>query len=564
LFKPPTGVFRLSIFGVKFAKKIGMNTFKRFLILSVVSFLVLNCSSRNNESTSIFKPTTTSNGKAVLTYSGALPIDFGTISIGSNTTKTITITNTGTAAATSISFSSIDAPFTFQNISCLTGLAISASCTFNLTYTPTAVVSSNGTIHIQYSDVTSMLNNLPLTMVGMGAAAPVGHVKYLYPASSPVDYGFRQANSPIVSYQINFINDGTASLTFTGFPAHSGFFSYNGSAPIQNNTRCVVGTVLAVNSGCAVIVDLDPAHAPFPPSTVNPVQSSSLIAYSTNSTNFTIDLTVTAKIVTPQAPGAIVAKTYNPNAFKDVYANINPAPTGCITLTNEGGMPVTQITTPQALSAPFSFVTQATPACANPICTSINYLNPGATCDLAISYAPTAIGSHTTAAWVQYNPGDNTGMKTIQNIVNGNSIDSPVVAVTVTWTRIAIGDAGASYVKIRDINGVLYKLGGNSAYGGASTVTVTVNAKLTGCNVFGIQLLNSSNGIIRDTATTDMAREYYIKNNETTSAYLNDNNDAYYPDGNAKDNNFTLQVKYNGQAFKNYTIERNQQNLQCY
>lgn len=86
-------------------------------------------------------------------------------------------------------------------------------------------------------------------------------------------------------------------------------------------------------------------------------------------------------------------------------------------------------------------------------------------------------------------------------------------------------------------------MGGNSAYGGASTVTVTVNAKLTGCNIFGLQLLNASNGIIRDTATeTNMARMYFSKSNEITSAYINDNADGYYPDFNAKDNNFTLQV----------------------
>jgi hypothetical protein len=89
---------------------------------------------------------------------------FGTQSVGSNTTFPVTLANATNAAMTIESVAAVPSVFTQTN-SCGTSLAVGASCTINVTFSPTGTGLVNGTLSF---GLNTQPASVMVNMSGMG------------------------------------------------------------------------------------------------------------------------------------------------------------------------------------------------------------------------------------------------------------------------------------------------------------------------------------------------------------------------------------------------------------
>lgn len=85
-------------------------------------------------------------GRAIVLDADQVTQAFGSVNIGSTSSKTTTITNNGNLSAI-LSYNAVVAPFS-RSGTCSTTLAAGASCTVVLTYAPTAASSSTGSVTV--------------------------------------------------------------------------------------------------------------------------------------------------------------------------------------------------------------------------------------------------------------------------------------------------------------------------------------------------------------------------------------------------------------------------------
>jgi hypothetical protein len=181
-----------------------------------------------------FPPYLPDNGSQLSISPTAL--SFGSVATGSSSTpQAVTVTNSGTAAAP---VSSITTSGDYsQTNNCGTGIAAGASCTVNVTFTPTTAGSRTGDLTINASGVT---NTVPLSGTGV-APGPI-----LNPNPSSVSFPDTMVGSSSSARTVTVTNSGTASATVSGVAA-SGDFS-------QTN-NC---TTVAVGASCTVTVTFKP------------------------------------------------------------------------------------------------------------------------------------------------------------------------------------------------------------------------------------------------------------------------------------------------------------------
>jgi hypothetical protein len=115
---------------------------------------------------SVTMSTAGSSGGPVLAATPS-SLSFGNVNTGSNSSaQTVTITNSGTAAAT-VSGVTATTGFTETN-TCGAGIAAGASCTANVTFSPTAAQAYNGSLTVS-SNATDSTLTVPLTGTGTNA-----------------------------------------------------------------------------------------------------------------------------------------------------------------------------------------------------------------------------------------------------------------------------------------------------------------------------------------------------------------------------------------------------------
>ncbi|HZV85969.1 MAG TPA: choice-of-anchor D domain-containing protein [Candidatus Binatus sp.] len=198
--------------------------------------------------------------------------------------QTMSITNTGSAGLSISSFTIT--PGFGQSNTCGSSLAINASCSVSVTFTPAAQGNVTGTL---------MLNgNLPgsapsFSLSGTGTAPALSF--------SPIGFntfGTQRVNTTSAPQTMTISNTGNASLTITSFTVSAGFNQTN---------NC--GSFLASGVNCAVNVTFSPtAQGPVngtltlnsnlagnPPSfTLNGTGGASAVALSVNSLSFASQL----------------------------------------------------------------------------------------------------------------------------------------------------------------------------------------------------------------------------------------------------------------------------------
>jgi sugar lactone lactonase YvrE len=250
-----------------------------------------------------------------------------------------TLTNTGTAPLTGIGVS-IQGNFTQTN-TCHSTLAPAATCTVSLTYAPTIAGAESGTLTVATS-----LGPQTVSLVGTGVMPGASL------SSSQLLFGGQLIDTTSLAQTVVFINTGTTAINIGSVATTSHF---------TNTTNC--SGSIAAGASCSV-------NVVFTPSTAGPLSGTVTITDGAG--------TQTASLAGQGvSPGLAVSPSFEIFGAQ-VAGTTSQAQT--LTVTNTGKVALTL----------------------NPITVSNNFIEfdqcpatfqPGATCSVSLSFAPTSTGT---------------------------------------------------------------------------------------------------------------------------------------------------------------------------
>lgn len=140
-----------------------------------------------------------------------MAIAFGEVFQGDSATETVTITNTGSDALTITSISSDNGLFTVSGLSGTT-VAPGATATFNVTFTPTVLAASSGTI-----TVSTNAGDREISVTGVASPASVMSV-----TPESLEFTVAVGNGNTASQTLTLQNDGVGVGTYTVTTSSSG------------------------------------------------------------------------------------------------------------------------------------------------------------------------------------------------------------------------------------------------------------------------------------------------------------------------------------------------------
>ncbi|HEU4416264.1 MAG TPA: choice-of-anchor D domain-containing protein [Candidatus Angelobacter sp.] len=206
--------------------------------------------------------TLTGTGQAIQGSVSPGSLVFPTIFLGSSSAaQSVTYTNTGSLPV-SITGISITGDFTQTN-TCGTTLAVGATCTASVTFTPTARGARTGSLSISGNF------NVAVPSVSLSGT---GQAIQGTPTPTSLSFADQQVGTTSVRQAIILNNTGDAPLVVSGVTASGDFSAFNGcGAPLPVGSNCQVSvtfspTVLGARTG-SVIINSN-ASTPIPPITV--------------------------------------------------------------------------------------------------------------------------------------------------------------------------------------------------------------------------------------------------------------------------------------------------------
>ncbi|HZW25239.1 MAG TPA: choice-of-anchor D domain-containing protein [Gallionella sp.] len=297
-----------------------------------------------------------------------------------STVQALTLTNTGARVLpiTGIAVTGPDAGDFVQKNNCRTSLAVSASCTILVTFTPTVAGAKNATLGI--TDASGVKT---VVLSGSGAVASSS----LTP-NTPLTFPAQQVGTTSAAQPVVLANTGTGPLAITGI-------TLGGAAPGQFAQTSNCGKILPAGTNCTVNVTYKPTAA----GTQNALLT-------------VVDATGTKTVVLSGSSQKGLASTLSPGWLNYPLQQTGVASTPQqAMLTNTGMLPlsIAGISIAGTDAADFSL--------ANTCGAS---LAAGANCTIAVTFAPTAVGARSATL----NVNDASGTKTIPLRGTGAALSS--------------------------------------------------------------------------------------------------------------------------------------------
>ena len=330
-----------------------------------------------------------------LTYSSRV---VGTTS----TAQTITVKSTGTAplSISSITLSGTNPGDFAQTNNCPTGsntLAINATCTINVTFSPTASGTRSATLAIADNAATHVQN---VSLSGSATAANLT----LTPSS--LTYSSQVVGTKSTAQTITVKSTGTAPLQFSSIVfggANAGDFSQTNNCPTGTNT-------LAINATCTISVSFTPS--------ARGARTGSLTVNS-NAPGAAPSVALTGTGIGPVASLSPASLTFAALAVGSTSASQS------VTLSNTGNstLHITSIAT----AGDFAQTTN---------CSST--LAANSSCTISVTFKPTAAGTRTGTLTVR---DDSTGGSSQSTSLTGTGVDFAVSASPSSATVTAGGKA---------------------------------------------------------------------------------------------------------------------------
>jgi MYXO-CTERM domain-containing protein len=318
-----------------------------------------------------------SNGTAAVSLTGtaaapapaltATPsaVAFGSQTIGAAAaTQSVTLANTGNVI---LNFSSIgvtgSATVKLVSATCGTTLAVGANCAATVSFTPTV----EGAV----SAALAVASNAPALQVGItGTGTIQATAKPALSETGPIAFADTQVGSSAAEHTTTLGNSGNAALkisTLTLAGNQPGDFVVGGT--------CAANVSVSSGATCTITTAFKPTAAG--------ARSADLLLVTDSGAQFHLALNGTGVAVVVSVP----MLTVNPQSFDYGSVTIGgTAPTHRFTLTNGGAAALTLAS--GTFSGLFAAVADSTGCAAFPVT-----LQPGASCDLVISYSPANAGA---------------------------------------------------------------------------------------------------------------------------------------------------------------------------
>ncbi|HLW52249.1 MAG TPA: choice-of-anchor D domain-containing protein [Candidatus Angelobacter sp.] len=259
--------------------------------------------------------------------------------------QTLTLSNTGSATLTVSGFS-IDNTFEFsQTNNCGSTLAVGASCSINVVFSPSGIGSRSGTLTLNSNSVPALP---PVSLSGTGVQPQ--------PQISPVslNFGSQPVNTNTTAQIVTLSNTGTA-------PLNVNFINISGDFSQTNNC----GTSMAAGASCAINVIFSPT------------------ATGTRAGTITVGSNVSIPTVSLAGTGTASIGTFSPASLTYSSQPVGTSSAAqAVTLSNTGNVALSITSLPA--TGDFS----QTNNCGSS-------LAAGSSCTINVVFSPTAVGSRT-------------------------------------------------------------------------------------------------------------------------------------------------------------------------
>lgn len=365
-----------------------------------------------------------------ITSPAANPYDYGNVTINSPTDAPFTITNSGGQTASAFSAIGLSGAMLFKGGTfpgvggtCAATLSAAATCTFVVTFTPTAPVVITKTFDLAYADASGSTVHLTRTIQGTGVSAAT-----LAISNGPnYDYGSRTIGSA-TDANFTVTNSGGSPATAATVTGLSAPLAFKGGTYPGTGGNCAA--TISANSTCTLIVTYSPTASAVTSETLTLGYNDGAITQST-----TRSLTGTG--------GSLAVLTLNAGA---TYAfgskNVGSSSDATITIANTGTLTASTITL-SALSVPLTFKGGTSPGTGG---TCSATLAGSTSCTIVLTYAPTTAGSASSTLTIGYFNTSST-TSTAQSIT-GTGVALASLAITspladpFNYGSVTIGAAG--------------------------------------------------------------------------------------------------------------------------
>ncbi len=332
------------------------------------------------------------------------PVTFAAQQAGSTSAaQTVTLSNSGGAALSisGVTISGTNASSFTQTNNCGSTVNAGSSCAISITFSPSAAGAYTATVNVADNATGSPQS---VTLNGTGTAPQVS----LLP--SPLIFGDQLVGTMSAAQKVTLANNGTAALNVTSIA----LTGTNASAFSQTNT---CGATVAAGSSCSIT-------AIFAPTTVGSFSGS--INVSDNVTGSPQSVALSGTGTAPQAALAPSLLSFNNQTTGTTSAVQN------VTLSNAGtaALSITSIVLSGGTAASFS----QTNNCGASLAAS-------ASCTIAVTFAPTALGAASTTLAVTDSV---AGPQTLAISGTGVVPAAPVAVLTPSSLSFATTNVGST------------------------------------------------------------------------------------------------------------------------
>jgi cytochrome c553 len=292
-------------------------------------------------------------------------VAFGSQTIGAAAaTQTVTLANTGNVVLNISSVGVTGSPAVkLSGSTCGATLAVGANCAATVSFAPTAEGAVTAAL--------AVASNAAALQVGItGTGTTQATAKPALSETGPIAFADTQVGSSATEHTTTLSNAGNAALkisTLTLGGTNPGDFVVGGS--------CAADVSVSSGASCTITTAFKPTAAG--------ARSADLLLVTDSGAQFHLTLNGNGVAVVVTAPSLGIS----PQSFDFGSVIIGAAaPTRRFTLTNSGAAALTL--SGATFSGPFAVVTDSTGCAAFPFT-----LQPGAACDLVVSYTPTSAGA---------------------------------------------------------------------------------------------------------------------------------------------------------------------------
>ncbi len=332
-------------------------------------------------------------------------LSIGNVTVGQSTTTTTTLTNTGNASVTISQINSNNSNFQPSGLSFPLTLGAGQSATLTVIFAPTSAGDLSGTLAV----ISNASNATNISVAGTG----IGVTPTVSMSPTSLTFGSQVVSTTSAAQSVTVSNTSSAVLSISSITASGDFTQTN---------NC--GASLAANSSCSVLVTFAP--------TVGGTRTGA-ISFIDNAASSPQQVSLTG-VATGAATPNVSLSPSSLTFGSQIVGGTSAAQSVTLTNTGTGPLSISSV----GISGDFA----ETNNCGSSLAAQ-------ASCQIAVTFAPTTTGSRTGGISVV----DNATSSPQQLTLSGTAIPAPVAtlsagASSVSFGSITVGSTGTQSVVI--------------------------------------------------------------------------------------------------------------------